>query len=149
MPTSKLVPAPAHLKKPARPSPLSPEQEQYCWLRASGTSIGEAAKRCGIHPNSASAWNADPRILSRIDELQAPIRSQVMHTFRSRAINAAERIIALMEADTAREAGRGAAVNLNAAVTVLKHAGFEPVAQTDVRVLAGVKVFLDPVMDEV
>ncbi len=126
---------------------LSEAQKTFCVERAAGATIKDAVAKAGVSQRSGEYWSVNPECLAYVDELQEPIRAEVLRIFKSKAKRAAYRIAECIE--PGYNLSNAAAVNLRAAELTLKHAGFEPSDKKDVTLRGGVKLFGDSIMEDV
>lgn len=114
----------------AAPSALTPTQERYCQLRASGETIGAATRKIGVSHDTATRWNKLPAIQQRIDALQLAVTADAMRYLKAHAMTAAMRVVELTRDGTAT----AAAVNLAACRDLLDRVGLKPTERQELTI---------------
>lgn len=102
---------------------LTPKQERYCQLRATGVTVTAAAEQVGVSRQTASGWGALPTVQQRIDYLQASITADALRYLKAHAMSAAQRLVELTQASRTSSTG---AINLAACRDILDRVGLKP-----------------------
>jgi hypothetical protein len=96
---------------------LSNGRERYALARAQGLTQEQAAASAGVSARTGWAYDHEPAVVARVDEIQADVSARVLRRFRARADRAAERVTELIEPGRVSTTGE---LNLKAALATLK-----------------------------